>query len=99
MIPAVSFILSLAVPILPWISLSPWWVTKTGSIVGIWSLLIFGILLDIWWAKPLGGTSLILAATSAALYFGVKAWPASYRSFSPVALVTSFIIFELYLLL
>lgn len=99
MSPTLSFILSLLVPILPWIALSSWWVVKAGSVPSLWLLLGFGLFLDIWWVRPLGSTSLILALLVVILHLGAKSWPASYKSFGPVALIVGMIVFEAYLIL
>lgn len=97
--PVLSFLLSLFVPFLPWIALSSWWVARTSSVIGVWLLLLFGVIVDIWWARPLGSTSLLLGLMVVALYFGSRAWPGSLKSFNPVALILSLVIFELYLIL
>ena len=97
--PVLAFLLSLFLPILPWIALSPFWVAKTSSIIGIWLLLLLGVVVDIWWARPLGSTSLLLCLMVIALYFGARAWPGSYKSFSPAGLILSLVLFELYLIL
>lgn len=99
MSPAVAFLLSLLVPVLPWIALSSWWVAQRGSVKGVWLLLLFGVVVDIWWVKTLGSTSLLLGLMVIALYFGSRAWPGSLKSFNPVALILSLVIFEVYLIL
>lgn len=97
--PVLALLLSILLPVIPWISLVSWWVVKRGSILGIWLLLVCGIFLDLWWARPLGGTSLLLSLMAVGLYFGARAWPASFRSFAPIALIFSLVIFEVYLAL
>lgn len=97
--PVIAFFLSLFLPFLPWVALSSWWVARTGSLMGVWLMLFFGVVIDIWWARPLGSTSLLLGLLVIALYFGSKAWPGSLKSFNPVALILSLVLFELNLIL
>lgn len=94
-----SLVLTLLLPIIPWISLSAWWVMKNLTVTWLWTLFVAGLTLDFWWGRTLGATSLVLLGLTGLLYFGQKAWPASSRSFTPLALIASLIIFEVYLLL
>lgn len=97
--PILATVLTLLMPVIPWIAFSPWWVVGRWQTISIGLLVLSGIILDLWWGKTLGLTSLVLLILLLILWSAVKAWPASGRSFWPVAVIFSLVYFEVYLLL
>jgi hypothetical protein len=95
--PILALGLSLFFPIVPWIAFSPWWALEHLQKTVFGWMVFSGLVLDLWWGKSLGETSVVLIAMVTALYFLKKFWPADGRFFAPTALVASLIFFEIYL--
>ena len=88
---------TLLFPIFPWIVLTPSWVAGNWSNINLYWLMGSGLILDLWWGKPLGLTPLILIILATLIKFGGSHWPADPRIFWVVSIVVSLVIFEGYL--
>lgn len=90
-------ILSFILPVVPWIGAAgsalkdrdsglPW-----GGALGI------SLVLDLWWAKPIGATALGLVTLVLLLRLAQRLWPAERRLFAVFPSLLGIIFFEIYL--
>lgn len=81
--------LTLAFPILPWLSLSPLWVAEKHSAQAVLLLLSAALAADFWWGRPLGGFALLLVVVTGLIYWAEKRWPGDERTFKIAAVALS----------
>lgn len=92
-----ALVATIVFPILPWIATAPFFLAKAGGKGGLWVLFSAGLLLDLWWGKPLGLTPLVLLSVLALTIFIGRIWPTNIKVWLALSLLVSFIATELYL--
>lgn len=89
--------LTLLAPIFPWIALLSWDVGRKFEQTKLVVLAMSGVLLDLWWGKPLGATVVILSVLALVNYFGERLWPADNRVWLVVSLIGSALAMEAFI--
>lgn len=92
-------LLTLFFPIIPWVAWAPYGLVGLRRASWLAALFAAGIILDLWWGKPLGLTAAVLLIILIGSEVLAKIWPASRRTLSIVALLGALVIFETYLIL
>ena len=92
-------ILSLLLPLLPWIGLASPLIANKNTGLLLPGLAGSGIILDLWWGKSLGGASLVLLVLVAVTKIVSKFWPTERRSLAITSGVFSLAVMEIYLYL
>lgn len=93
------FLVTIILPLLPWIALAPYLLLRRPQPRNLWILFSAGLALDLWWGKPLGLTPLVLLALFALTSDVARIWPTNGRVWLAGSLVVSVVAMELYLAL
>jgi hypothetical protein len=83
-------------PLLPWVFLAVVWLQEHYSQSSMIILFAGGLVLDLWWGKPLGLTDLILLGLLIGLRVLHYQGKVSPNLFRLVAVILSLIVFEIY---
>jgi hypothetical protein len=87
--------LTLFIPVVPWIFLIPKWLVDKFSAYAIWIVFGLGLVVDLWFAKPLGLTSIVLIALALLCRRAQEFWRVDAGIFWTVASLASLLILEL----
>jgi len=90
--------LSLLIPLVPWIGAAGSWLKdKEGTVW--WAAFAATVLLDLWWAKPLGVTAAGLIMVTLVIKWLQRFWPSEKLVFEFLPAILGVILFEIYLYL